>query len=195
LASLRGLVGGHQTWLQSASDRFDEVAGDLARRVPGAIALDGTDAFSLERFDAGLGGDVVGFRAAAGDAEQQLYLRYQDFFRGTEELIRQRHVAYLPLLRKRGPVLDVGCGRGEMLELLREHDIRAEGIDVDAAMVERCRAKGLAATVADAVEYVESAPAGSVGAVFAAQVIEHLPYPALVRFLRGAQRRCDQADG
>jgi 2-polyprenyl-3-methyl-5-hydroxy-6-metoxy-1,4-benzoquinol methylase len=74
-----------------------------------------------------------------------------------------------------------------MLELLREHGMQAEGIDLDAAMVERCRAKGHAATVADAVEYMESAPAGSLGAVFAAQVIEHLPYPALVRFLRGAQ--------
>ncbi len=172
---MRELVGGHQTWLQSASDRVDEVAGRLARRVPEPAALDWTDTFRLERFDAGLGGDVVGFRAAAGDAERQLYLRYQEFFRGSEELIRQRHLAYLPLLRNRGPVLDVGCGRSEMLELLREHDIRAEGIDLDAAMVERCRAEGLAATVADAVECVESAPARSLGAVFAAQVIEHLP--------------------
>jgi hypothetical protein len=59
--------------------------------------------FSLERLDAGLGGDVVGFRAAAGDAEQQLYLRYQGFFRGSEELIRQRQLAYLPLRNRPGP--------------------------------------------------------------------------------------------
>lgn len=208
LTSLQALVGGHQTWLQSVSDRADQLTGrlgsviadqeqdrrgvsdavnELARRVPEATALDGTDTFALERFDAGLGGEVVGFRDAGADAEQELYLRYEDFFRGSEELIRQRQLAYLTLLQDHGPVLDVGCGRGEMLELLREHDIAAEGIDLDAAMVERCRAKGLAATVADAVEHLESASAGSLGAVFAAQVIEHLPYPALVRFLRGAR--------
>lgn len=208
LTALRELVGGHQTWLESVGERIDEVAGALVtiaadqehdrqgiadtvnaliRRVPEAVALDATEEFALDRFDAGVGGEVLGFRGARSDEQERLYLRYEDFFRGSEDLIRGRQLRYLPFLEGHGPVLDVGCGRGEMLELLRERGIDAEGIDLDAAMVERCRAKGLVATQADAAEHLENVQPASLGAVFAAQLIEHLPYPVLLRFLRAAR--------
>jgi cyclopropane fatty-acyl-phospholipid synthase-like methyltransferase len=110
-------------------------------------------------------------------------------FRGDERLIRDRFRCYLPLLRERGSVLDVGCGRGEMLELLRDAQIPAHGVDLDAGMVERCRAKGLGATHADAIEHLATLPDGSVGAIFASQLIEHLPYEALNAFLRIAHAK------
>ena len=202
-------VGGMQGWLQTSSDRTDAVAGRVefmseemsrdreglsnaisavSRRVPDAVPLYGAGTFNLERFDAGLGGEVVGFRGADSDAGAGVYVGFEDFFRGTEELIRQRQLAYMPLLGDRGPVLDIGCGRGEMLELLRERGIEAAGIDIDPAMAEHCRAKGLERVqVSEAVSYLEAAEAGSLGAIFAAQVIEHLPYPSLLAFLRAAQ--------
>jgi SAM-dependent methyltransferase len=197
-------------WLQTTSARGDDVAGRLevmaaemehnrqglsraisalSSRLPDAAPLDGSDAFTLDRFDAGLGGQVVGFRGAAADAGAEVYVAFEDFFRGSEELIRERQLAYMPLLSDHGPVLDIGCGRGEMLELLRDRGIEAAGVDLDPAMVEHCRDKGLERVqVADAVDYLEATEAGSLGAVFAAQVIEHLPYPSLLRFLRASRR-------
>ncbi len=190
-------------WLQTSSDRTDEVAGrvawmseelgpaisDLSRRVPDAAPLYGSEAFTLERFDAGLGGEVVGFRDCGSDAEARVYVGFEDFFRGAEELVRERQLAYMPLLSGRAPVLDIGCGRGEMLELLGAHGVEVAGIDIDPEMVEHCRAKGVdRVQVADAVGYLEVAQAGSLGAVFAAQVIEHLPYPSLLRCLRASRR-------
>jgi len=208
LTALREELGSQRGWLQTTSDRGDNAVGGLAalradqerdrqalaeqlsriaRSVPAVVALDGSEAFTLERFDAGLGGEVIGFRGAAADEQGRVYVGYENFFRGSEALIRERQKAYLPLLVGRDPVLDVGCGRGEMLELLREHAVEAKGIDVDPAMVEHSRAKGLLVEAAEAAGYLEGVAESSLGAVFAAQVIEHLPYPDLLRFLRAAR--------
>ena len=89
------------------------------------------------------------------------------------------------LIGTRRPVLDVGCGRGEFLDLLRDHGVAATGIDIDAPMVERCHEKGHAsATVADANEYLGALAPASLGVVFSAQVIEHLSSDQLERVLR-----------
>ena len=202
LAKVDGETGGMREWLRITSERVDAVAAvreglqrhgeeiaELKRRVPDDVPLYGDETLTLERFDAGLGGEVVGFRDGASDPSGAgYYVGFQDFFRGSEELIRERQRAYLPLLEGRAPVLDVGCGRGEMLELLGAHGIEAAGIDLDRGMVEHCRAKGLERVeVADAAGYLEAVDRGSLGAVFAAQVIEHLPYSELTRFLRAAR--------
>ena len=70
------------------------------------------------------------------------YSHFEDRFRGSEKDVRDKLTAYLPLLRDRAPVLDVACGRGEMLALLRENQIAASGVDLDPDMVESCKAKG-----------------------------------------------------
>lgn len=117
------------------------------------------------------------------------YVRFEDRHRGTREEIRQRQQAYLGLFAGLGPVLDVGCGRGEFLELCREAGIEARGIDVDSAMVARCREAGLAAEQADAIAYLEAAPDGGLGGIFCAQVIEHIPPEALVALVRLAHQK------
>ena len=90
-----------------------------------------------------------------------MYRGFEDFFRGSEEAIRERQRSYLPLLAGRGPARDVGCGRGEMLELLRDQGTDAIGIDLDEGMVARCRAKGLdRVELRDAVEYLQAAEEG-----------------------------------
>jgi len=71
-------------------------------------------------------------------------------------------------------VLDIGCGRGEFLALLRDHGITAKGVDVNRAMVEVCRQRGLDATGGDALSYLQSLPDGSLGGLIATQVVEHL---------------------
>ena len=85
-------------------------------------------------------------------------------------------------------MIDLGCGRGEFLDLLAEAGIPASGIDVDAGMVARCREKGHSVERADAVEWLEAQAEGSLGAIFSAQVIEHLPHSVLTRLLELARR-------
>lgn len=172
--------------LSERDEQIAEVLAAFERRVADAVALSG-DTFALERFDAGLDGEVVGYRGAGcEDAAAVVYRGFEDAFRGSEADIRERQTVYLPLLA--GPVLDVGCGRGELLELLAERGIAAEGIDLDAGMVAHCRAKGLDnVTRADAVEHLAHAAPGAFGTIFAAQVVEHLPYETLLAFLRAAR--------
>jgi predicted SAM-dependent methyltransferase len=189
-------TGGRAIELEGAlarlADRSSELEHRLAEFLAGDGPLYGDGAFQLERFDAGLGGTVVGFRAHAdadgSERPGRLYVSFEDYFRGSEEEIRERQRAYLPLLRGRDRILDVGCGRGEFLELMRESGIEAEGVDLDPGMIEHCRSKGLDnVSVGDAAGYLEGLSDRSLGVVFAAQLIEHLPYQELLRFLRAAR--------
>jgi 2-polyprenyl-3-methyl-5-hydroxy-6-metoxy-1,4-benzoquinol methylase len=112
------------------------------------------------------------------------YSSFEDVFRGTEERVKELLVPYVPLVSAHAPVLDVGCGRGEFLDLLREAGVEAIGIDIDEGMVERARAKGHDVELGDALAYLDRQPKGTFGTIFAAQVIEHLPYESFLRFLR-----------
>jgi glycosyltransferase involved in cell wall biosynthesis/SAM-dependent methyltransferase len=122
---------------------------------------------------------------AGGDSP---YAAFEDVFRGPEERVRQLLEPYLDILGGHEPVLDLGCGRGELLQLLKEAGIEARGIDPDPGMVERCRAKGLEVEQADGVSYLERQEPGSLGAVVAIHVIEHLSFDELQRLLDLARR-------
>jgi len=119
------------------------------------------------------------------DLDSHKYVGFEDQFRGSPEEIRRRVEDYLPIFQG-ADVLDVGCGRGEFLDLLREHGIRARGVDVNPAMVEVCRGKGLEAETADALTYLRGLPDASLGGLFAAQVVEHLEPRYLARLLDAA---------
>jgi O-antigen chain-terminating methyltransferase len=111
------------------------------------------------------------------------YVGFEDQFRGSRDVIRARLESYLPFFAGRSDVLDVGCGRGEFLDLLASRGIRSRGIDLNPEMVEVCRARGLDATRADAVAYLSALDDGALGGIFAAQVVEHLEPAYLLRFL------------
>jgi SAM-dependent methyltransferase len=189
-----------QRWLQQTSDRSDEVAGRLEaaivdraadqarleRLVPNDERLDRSGGLELETFEVDGLGRVVGFRDG-GDETDGVYLAFEDWFRGSEATIADRQRAYLPLIRDHAPVLDVGCGRGEFLGILRDAGVDAAGVDIDEAMIKRARTRGFDVHQADAIAYLEGLAVASLGAVFAAQMIEHLPYQTLVRFLRAAR--------
>jgi SAM-dependent methyltransferase len=106
------------------------------------------------------------------DAAQ--YVGFEDRFRGSESAIRARLTDYVPYFAGQSNVLDVGCGRGEFLDLLREAGVTARGLDLNAEMVEVCRSRGLDATTADARSYLAGLPDESLGGLIAVQVIEHL---------------------
>ena len=117
------------------------------------------------------------------------YVGFEDRFRGSRDLIRQRFESYVPFFTDAQDVLDVGCGRGEFLELLDAAGIRARGIDLNHEMAELCRTRGLQVTEADAVGYLSQQPDASLGGVFAAQVVEHLQPSYLLQFLELAYHK------
>jgi glycosyltransferase involved in cell wall biosynthesis/SAM-dependent methyltransferase len=131
-------------------------------------------------------GKTLGFRAegGAGDDEAEGYRSFEDLFRGDEDFIRERQRIYLDIIGDREPVFDAGCGRGEFLDLLNAAGKSFIGVDLDPTMVERCRQKGYdTVQLGDAVEVLEATEPGSLGAIFSAQVVEHMPFETLQRFL------------
>ncbi|HET9676293.1 MAG TPA: methyltransferase domain-containing protein, partial [Solirubrobacterales bacterium] len=135
-------------------------------------------------------GKTIGFRTAPGEMGRNGYRGFEDVFRGSEEMIRNRQRVYLSLVEGRGPVFDAGCGRGEFLDLMAENGIAAQGVDLDPTMVARCREKGHEnVEQGDLLEALERVPEGSLGAIFSAQVIEHLELDQLQRFLELSRSR------
>jgi SAM-dependent methyltransferase len=117
------------------------------------------------------------------------YVGFEDRFRGSRDTIRARLESYLPFFHGTSDVLDVGCGRGEFLELLSGAGIAARGIDLNHEMVELCRSRGLDVTEADAVGHLTTLADASLGGIFAAQVVEHLQPGYLLRFLELAHHK------
>jgi glycosyltransferase involved in cell wall biosynthesis/SAM-dependent methyltransferase len=127
---------------------------------------------------------VLAFDTAGEADHEEAYAGFEDVFRGSEELIRARQRGYLDLFAGAEWVLDLGCGRGEFLDLLRERGLRRLGVDADSGMVRRSRAKGHEVEQADALEYLRGRRDGSVPAIFAAQLVEHLDADSLFELLR-----------
>jgi len=127
-------------------------------------------------------GKTFGFRSQG--AADKGYRGFEDLFRGSEEMIRDRQKVYLDVIGDRQPVFDAGCGRGEFLDLLNGAGKVFVGVDLDPRMVERCLEKGYdTVRLGDAVEVLENTEPGTLGAIFSAQVIEHMPFEAMRRFL------------
>ena len=111
------------------------------------------------------------------------YVSFEDQFRGDTATIRERLSDYVPIFEGASDVLEIGCGRGEFLTLLRDRGIGVRGIDVNPSMVQLCQDSDLDAVQADALTYLLAQPDGSLGGVFAAQVVEHLEPPYLIELL------------
>jgi glycosyltransferase involved in cell wall biosynthesis/SAM-dependent methyltransferase len=116
------------------------------------------------------------------------YASFEDLFRGEASFIAKRMHPYVDALRGHEPVLDIGCGRGELLQLLAGEGIAARGVDIDAGMVERSLSAGLDVTAQDGLQALREAEAHSLGAVTAIEVIEHLQPDELVALTREAAR-------
>lgn len=112
------------------------------------------------------------------------WLQFADKFRGPEPSIRERQRCYVSDFKDCREVLDIGCGRGEFLEVMKEAGIAARGIDLCDEAVALCRAKSLDAEVADLFVYLDALADASLDGIFSAQVIEHLPPERLPEFIR-----------
>ena len=121
--------------------------------------------------------------SAFADLRSVVYLGFEDRFRGTSGNIRERLTPYVPVFAGASHVVDIGCGRGELLELLRDAGVTARGIDANQAMVDECRSRGLEVERADALAFLEAQADASLGGLIAIQVVEHFEPAYLMRVL------------
>ena len=112
------------------------------------------------------------------------WLKFADRFRGSEEDIRSRQQMYTSRFRDHGPVLDLGCGRGEMIQVLQDAGIKARGIDSNDDSIAMCIGKRLDAEKADLFTYLNELPDATLGGVICCQVIEHLPQARLPEMIQ-----------
>ena len=120
---------------------------------------------------------------AASPVASYKYVGFEDSFRGSTAEIRERLATYLPLFSGASDILDLGCGRGEFLDLLREHGLTARGVDINHEMVEVCRERGLEVAEGEGLAFLEALPDGALGGLFASQVVEHLQPDQLLRLM------------
>jgi O-antigen chain-terminating methyltransferase len=121
-----------------------------------------------------------------------LYVALENHFRGSRDVVAERQREYLDSLpgtiTQENPLVDLGCGRGEWLSVLRDLKIPALGVDSNSVCAEECKENGLAFEQNDLLEFLEARADQSVGAFTMFQVLEHLPFPVLVEVLRNIRR-------
>jgi O-antigen chain-terminating methyltransferase len=158
--------------------RLDLLIAEARRRLPEPLSKE-----QIETFD-----DVGSDRLAA------LYVDFEDRFRGDRSDISKRQSVYLDRVRDavsrtgKTSFLDIGCGRGEFLELLREGGLEPRGVDSNAAMIAHCRELGLDVSKADGIDFLREAPEGELAGISGFHIIEHIPFDALISLLDAALR-------
>ncbi|MEL6767236.1 MAG: class I SAM-dependent methyltransferase [Pseudomonadota bacterium] len=211
-AGLAARLDDAQARLDAAADRLAETEARLAaaetalaaeraagrdeRAITARAYADLARRLDVLRF----GGKPSGTAPAEGPAEgleallDACYNRIEARLRGSREEIARRLVPYLDdvaAARERsggGAVLDIGCGRGEWLELLVSKGIEARGIDLNPVQAAEARAEGLPVEEGDAIALMESLPANTLAVVSAHHLVEHLPFRDTARLTREALR-------
>jgi len=175
-------------------ESFDRRQEALGRRLEGLLALrDRIEAISEEvralRGTLAAAAQEPPLAAAAERAAgDSAYVAFENRFRGSPDEIASRLADYVELFRERAPVVDLGCGRGEFLELLKKQGVPAHGVESNALQARSCRERGLDVVDGDLVAFLKLQAEGSLGGVFAAQVAEHLPPTVLQELLRESHR-------
>jgi O-antigen chain-terminating methyltransferase len=182
LASEQRTIAQRQSDSEKWQQNFETIAGtywdDLKRRIETSRSLTEEELTAL-RFRIG---DLP-------DPElNHLYAALEDRFRGTPEKIKESFREYLPYVKENAPVIDLGCGRGEWLELLAENGIQARGVDSNSIHVQKCRARGLAVAEQDLFVFLGTIAGETAGAVTGFHIIEHLSFTALMALLNEVLR-------
>ncbi len=122
------------------------------------------------------------------------YRSFEDKYRGNRELIKTRLEVYLPfietmkLTQDRPKIIDLGCGRGEWLELLIENACDVTGVDLDEGMLKDCIQRGFDVKQQDAIKELKSLTDNSISIVTGFHIVEHLPFEVLQSLIQEALR-------
>ena len=196
----QGSLNQHQEALNGHRDELDQHLGDIKHSQDQTLGLQNQfqaqHEFTQElevRFSA-LARNL-GFEHAQNPEFDRWYQNLQDLHRGSGEALAKTQSSYLPyfeslspLLQPAGPILDLGCGRGEWLSLLARQGWQVRGVDSSELVVEVARENGLDVQLGDLLTLLEAQPANSLAAVTAFQVIEHLPFECIVALVHAAFR-------
>jgi SAM-dependent methyltransferase len=126
--------------------------------------------------------------------KDSFYHRLENRYRGAPEEIARRLKAYLPdveaawLRTDKRPAMDIGCGRGEWLGLLKEHGIEGFGVDTNAVQIQEAKDAGLDVRLGDALQALADQDDNSLSVLTAHHLIEHLPFDAVAWITREAMR-------
>lgn len=192
-ARLKEEIEGLREEIQRTSQKEQEIRMELAlqgQRIARLLEEISRESISSNAIQSG----ALSSHDEESDELDALYAGLENRFRGTSEEIRERLKVYLPFIEAaragtpEKPVLDLGTGRGEWLELLRDNTYAARGVDSNSILIAECRKRRLDVVEADLMNYLSGAPADSVGAVTGFHVVEHLPFQTLVRMLNEAVR-------
>lgn len=120
------------------------------------------------------------------------YVSFENKFRGETSQITERLKNYINLFEGKKKVIDLGCGRGEFLQLMRENNIPAQGVDTNRSMVDICQNNGLDVSQKDCLEMLESQTEESIGGIFASQLVEHLSLKTLYKLINIAYSKLEK---
>ena len=127
--------------------------------------------------------------------QDDFYLRFEEHFRGSKETIKQRLAVYLPAIETimalypDKPALDIGCGRGEWLELLKEQGYHAKGVDLNTSMVAACQEMGFDVVHQDALAYLKQQEQQTFNVISGFHIAEHLPFEQLFELIQIAKEK------
>jgi 2-polyprenyl-3-methyl-5-hydroxy-6-metoxy-1,4-benzoquinol methylase len=180
---------------QIADGTFLKAQLSLQGRLIQTVAADNLQNAGRRKPTKGREQPIERLEPVANHENDAFYLAFEDRFRGTRNEIKKRMRVYLPFLKREGisqsegAILDVGCGRGEWLQLLRESNYsKASGVDSNASMVEQCRGHGLDVTLTDGISHLETLRSGALAVLTAFHLIEHLSFSQLMKLLAESQR-------
>jgi SAM-dependent methyltransferase len=112
------------------------------------------------------------------------YVGFERRFRGEPEAVLAiQRDRYVPLLSEHEPVVDIGCGRGELLDALAANGTEVIGVEPEPGMAAEARARGVRVDETDAISFLRSVEPCSLGAIFSAHVVEHIQLDYLLEFI------------
>lgn len=137
---------------------------------------------SLNKLDSPLPSEI------AKVIDDKLYFDFEEVFRGDKDNIKQHYRQYIEMVVNRQPVVDIGCGRGEFLELLHENNITSYGVDSNQCMISSCKNPSIKIINNDALSFLKSSYDESIGSIFSSHMLEHLSILQIEHFMRQAFR-------
>jgi SAM-dependent methyltransferase len=160
----------------------------LIRELPSTITRLDEQSIALKRLEKSVESKLFG----NNPANDSFYLSFENRFRGSMEDIQKRQSYYIPYLteakQSRLKVVDIGCGRGEFLALLRDNGHHGIGIDLNKNMVALARKQGLDAVNEDANVFLKKQPDQTIGAICGFHIAEHIPFSELLVLLRSCHK-------